>query len=145
LVQYLQSFEGAPPAALAEAREPAARAVRHALGSAARAARSSLPSLAAVRALGAFAESAPYVELLAVFATQRVAAFDAFAATHGDWLAAAGLAADQCRASMRVLTLCSLAASANDIPYAAVAAELQVRGGTAKGGGRGEGPLGREG
>lgn len=78
------------------------------------------------------------LELVEIFAHGELSAYVAFHAAHGAYLGELGVEHEQSLESMRLLSLCSLAAANNVVPYEAIAAALQVslRGVCVWGGGR---------
>lgn len=88
--------------------------------------RSSLPHLTAVRALKGDARYAKLHELLTIFASGDLEAYLAFHAANGAWVASQGVDHEASTETMRLLTLCTLAAGKPTLPFAAVAAALKV-------------------
>lgn len=84
-----------------------------------------------VRHLASDAANAALYELVNIFATKDLEAYTTFVAAHRDYVASLGLDAAASHRTMRMLTLCSLAATKPVLPYDAIAAALQVRAGVA--------------
>lgn len=80
-----------------------------------------------VRHLATDAGSAALYELVNIFATKDLEAFNTFVAGHAAFVASVGLDADASRRTMRMLTLCSMASTKSVLTYEAIAAALQVR------------------
>jgi translation initiation factor 3 subunit M len=90
------------------------------------AAQHSLISLAPVAALKDDKEHAALYGLLAIFGAEKLAAYRAYVKTNPKVLSKYGLDATDCESHMRLLSISSLAAEAQQIPYSALAATLEV-------------------
>lgn len=65
-------------------------------------------------------------ELLGVFTKGKLKDYRAFTSAHPAVLSKYSLDADLCVNNMRLLTMCSLATEHEEIPYAAIAKDLEV-------------------
>ena len=79
-----------------------------------------------VAALGSSPATKSLFELLQVFQEGKLEDFEAFAKGSESTLSSHGLSKDDCIRNMRLLSLCSLAAEHEEIPYSAIAATLHV-------------------
>jgi len=80
-----------------------------------------------VRALAGDARYGKLHELLTIFASQGLEEYAAFHAANGPFVASLGVDHEASTRTMRLLTLCSLAASKSTLSYDAIAAAIQVR------------------
>ena len=88
--------------------------------------RHNMLGLPAVAALQSDPEHAKLHELLTIFSSGKLRDYKAFEQASPDVLVKYGLSAESCVASMRLLTMCSLATEHEEIPYKAIAAGLEV-------------------
>ena len=82
----------------------------------------------AVAALAENPKTLPLLSLLKVFQEGKLEDYDAYSKTPSstEVLAQYGLSHESCVRNMRLLSLCSLAAEHEEIPYSAIAATLRV-------------------
>jgi hypothetical protein len=80
-----------------------------------------------VRALAGDARYGKLHELLTIFASQGLEEYAAFHAANAPFVASLGVDHEASTRTMRLLTLCSLAASKSTLSYDAIAAAIQVR------------------
>ena len=79
-----------------------------------------------VRALATDAKYAKLHELLTIFASRGLDDYQAFCAANTDFVSATGIDHEASLRSMRLLTLCSLAAAKPTLTYDAIASALSV-------------------
>lgn len=83
-------------------------------------------SLPAVVALGGSPATKTLYELLRIFQEGKLDDFESFASANPAAITDNGLTRDECIRHMRLLSLCSLAAEHEEIPYSAIASTLRV-------------------
>lgn len=83
-------------------------------------------SLPAVAALGGSPATKSLYELLRIFQEGKLDDFESFASSNAAALTGNGLSRDDCVRHMRLLSICSLAAEHEEIPYSAIASTLRV-------------------
>ncbi|CAM9791924.1 unnamed protein product [Chrysoparadoxa australica] len=128
LLKYLATFEGAPREELVSVKGAAARcavgAVKAPIVSFTD--KHNLLGLQAVEQLQGDPQHSSLYELLRIFAEGKLVDYTAYLKANQATLTSAGISHDNCVANMRLLSLCSLAAEHEEVPYAAVAETLQV-------------------
>lgn len=127
LIRYLTTLETASEAAQAGARAWAKTAALNFVMAPAVSQKSNLARLAAVRALAKDAEHGRLYELVDIFAHATLSAYLAYHARNAQYLAELGVDHERSVETMRLLTLCSLAAADHVVAYDAIATALQVR------------------
>jgi len=85
-----------------------------------------MSGMPAVAALGDSTATKPLLALLEIFAEGKLEDFTGFLSSNGNIIDAYGLSKEDCIRHMRLLSLCSLAAEHEEIPYSAIASTLQV-------------------
>jgi len=83
-------------------------------------------SLPAVVALGGSPSTKSLYELLRIFQEGKLDDFESFASSNPSAVTDAGLSRETCVRHMRLLSLCSLAAEHEEIPYSAIGSTLRV-------------------
>jgi len=83
-------------------------------------------SLEAVKLLEQHPQHGVLYQLLQIFAQEKLDAYQAFQAKHPDFLESVGLTEGHCLHKIRLLSLASLGAESNEIPYALIAQTLQI-------------------
>jgi len=83
-------------------------------------------SLEAVRLLENIPQYSLLYKLLHIFAQEKLDSFLNFSQAHPEFLQSAGLAEAHCLHKMRLLSLASLGAESNEVPYALIAQTLQI-------------------
>jgi len=79
-----------------------------------------------IRLVSILTATKPLLTLLEIFAKGKLEDYKTFDATHGSIVSQYGLSKEECIRHMRLLSLCSLAAEHEEIPYSAIASTLQV-------------------
>eukprot|EP01112_Ceratiomyxa_fruticulosa_P024217 TRINITY_DN973_c0_g1_i1.p1 TRINITY_DN973_c0_g1~~TRINITY_DN973_c0_g1_i1.p1 ORF type:complete len:404 (+),score=97.63 TRINITY_DN973_c0_g1_i1:113-1324(+) len=85
-----------------------------------------LLQLEPVRLLQSHAKHAPLYELVRIFATEKLDQYQAFIKEHPGFVESLGLHVEDCTHKMRLLSLASLGAEHEEIPYAIIAQTLQI-------------------
>eukprot|EP00590_Aulacoseira_subarctica_P007387 CAMPEP_0172434368 /NCGR_PEP_ID=MMETSP1064-20121228/70588_1 /TAXON_ID=202472 /ORGANISM="Aulacoseira subarctica , Strain CCAP 1002/5" /LENGTH=464 /DNA_ID=CAMNT_0013182581 /DNA_START=43 /DNA_END=1438 /DNA_ORIENTATION=+ len=83
-------------------------------------------SMPAILALADSPATKPLLVLLEIFAKGKLKDYEDFVTANGRMLEEFGLSKDECIRHMRLLSLCSLAAEHEEIPYGAIASTLNV-------------------
>lgn len=83
-------------------------------------------SLEVVKLLETIPQYSLLYKLLHIFAQEKLDSFLNFLQSHPDFLQSAGLTEAHCSRKMRLLSLASLGAESNEVPYALVAQTLQI-------------------
>ena len=127
LVRFLATYDGGSPAELIAVKDEAALGLVCALKTPVQSfVRSELVSLSAVKQLAGDAQHGTLFAAARIFAEGRLSDLVEFNAANSGFLSKHGVDDADAMASMRLLTLCSLAAEHEEIPYASVAQALQV-------------------
>lgn len=71
-------------------------------------------------------------ELLRIFATEKLDVFLQFSQAHAEYISSLGLKAEDLVVKMKLLSLCSLAAEMEALPYETIASTLQIEEGENK-------------
>lgn len=130
LLLLVESYENASEVdadGLAAAKDAAVGAIRDPVTLFAE--QRSMLLMPAVTALGNNPGTESLFALLKIFQAGKLQDYHAFSATCGGTIGEYGLSADECIRHMRLLSLCSLAAEHEEIPYSAIASTLQVEAG----------------
>jgi len=127
-IQFLGTFQGEPADVLAQAKDAAVTAALGYFKAPVVSQKSNLPTLDAVTALKSDSETSRVYELLHVFAAGRVEDYAAFvgAGDNKAWMTSLGVDPVESEATVRLLTLSSLASASHTLAYADVAEALQV-------------------
>jgi translation initiation factor 3 subunit M len=128
VIKLLSTYENDAKGNISEAKDVAARGVVGAIKTAVNSftQNESLIEFAAVKQLKGDSKYGKLYELLQVFSTGKVGDFTQFHKANGKYLAEQGICHDEALVSMRLLSICSLAAEHEEIPYAVIAETLQV-------------------
>lgn len=128
LIRFLSTFQGESPEVLRTVRDQARAAAVGYIKAPVVSQYSNLPALDAAQALKDDPEYAPVHTLLDIFASRQVADFRAFADEQGGLLEKLGVDVEASVATIRLLSLCSIAAVApsNTLEYDALATQLEV-------------------
>lgn len=128
LVKYLSTFEGVPPEAMAAATHAARSAAINYIRAPAGSQKYHVPRLQAVKSLATHPQHARLYELVDIFAHRDLSAFTAWSsksAENAAYLTEQGIDVPKSIETMRLLTLCSLAAKEKTLSYDAISAGLQ--------------------
>eukprot|EP01139_Manchomonas_bermudensis_P000256 Amastigsp_a250_252.p1 type:complete len:393 gc:universal Amastigsp_a250_252:1404-226(-) len=126
LVKLLSTFESAPRDALATIRGDALAVIVEAIAFEKVFRLDHLADMAAIKQLHGDAEFGSAYELLRVFVAGRLSDYVAFKASHQGYVERLGLDDAKATRKIRLLSLASLAASADEITYDTIAATLSV-------------------
>jgi translation initiation factor 3 subunit M len=128
VIKLLSTYENDAKGNISEAKDVAARGVVGAIKTAVSSftQNESLIEFAAVKQLKGDSKHGKLYDLLQVFSTGKVTDFVKFHKDNGKYLADQGIDHDEALENMRLLSMCSLAAEHEEIPYAVIAETLQV-------------------
>lgn len=126
VLKHLQALDAADKKAIDAAKPTAYAAVVSALNSSTVYQFDTLLSLNTVKALQSDAKYDGAYALLSIFTTQTVEAFTKFAAEKKDFVAKAGLNADELLRKIRTLTLCTLGVEKDRWSFATLKQKLQL-------------------
>eukprot|EP00744_Colponema_vietnamica_P001529 GILI01002522.1.p1 GENE.GILI01002522.1~~GILI01002522.1.p1 ORF type:complete len:443 (-),score=158.76 GILI01002522.1:456-1703(-) len=124
-VRFLSTFERSSPAELQTVLEQARTAVVTAIRVSDIAQCDLLLDMAAVKQMEKSGDQR-LLQLLKIFAGERLEAFNAFNTANKGFVEGLGLKVEECVEKMRLLSLCSLACEHTSIPYSSIAQTLQV-------------------
>uniref|UniRef100_A0A6U5BEW8 Eukaryotic translation initiation factor 3 subunit M n=1 Tax=Hemiselmis andersenii TaxID=464988 RepID=A0A6U5BEW8_HEMAN len=122
--KFLSTFQGTKDAA--QAKKEAAQVVVDAIGDATVFLFDDYMQLDAVQALKGDAEFGKLHELLLIFASDSLAAYNKFASGSGPYIQKLGLKSDDLVFKMRLLSLCTLASSTRVMKYADIAGCMEI-------------------
>jgi len=122
LVKYLATFDGPDSSTISDAAAAALEAIRlpNLLQF------DSLLDLAPVKQLETSKDHAKLFQLLKIFVGENFEAYKAFVAANADYLKTIGLKEEECTFKMRLLSLATLGAANQEIPYSLIAKTLQL-------------------